>query len=289
MKDAYYFSHDSNARHDPKISAMRGVYGAEGYGWYWMLIEMMRDSSDYKLDIQGKYTFNAFALQLQSDCKRIEEFVNDCIQEFKLFESDGDSFWSNSLLRRMDKREEVKAKRSAAAKVRWDKEKGVDGDPIDANSMQMHTPSNANAMQGKERKVKERKVNESKGNKKEIIPKIKFAEFVSLSQIEYDKLISSYGEEKAKKMIDILNNYKGASGKAYKSDYMAILNWVVKRMDEEEYRGAKAFKPNTGTSNKPKIPIVTESVGSHTPSEEEFEEYMKFAKEIQANKQNENR
>lgn len=284
MKDAYYFSHDSNARHDPKISAMRGVYGAEGYGWYWMLIEMMRDSSEYKLDIQGKYTFNAFALQLQSECKQIEEFVNDCIHEFKLFESDGASFWSNSLLRRMDKREEVKAKRSAAAKVRWDKEKGGPEQPDDASDMQMHSTSNAPAMQGKESKGKESKVKESKGNKKENVPKIKFAEFVSLLQAEYDKLILSHGEEKTKRIIDTLNNYKGANGKTYKSDYMAILNWVINRVDEEEFRGGtKAFKPKTGTSGRAEIPIAIDSDGP-IPSTEEFEKMMKLATEMQANK-----
>ncbi|MDQ7860585.1 DUF4373 domain-containing protein [Peribacillus frigoritolerans] len=53
-KDAYYFTHDSNARHDPKVTAMRGVYGSEGYGWYWMLIEMLRESNDYKLDMHSK-------------------------------------------------------------------------------------------------------------------------------------------------------------------------------------------------------------------------------------------
>lgn len=31
-KDAYFFAHDCNARNDPKILALRSVYGAEGYG-----------------------------------------------------------------------------------------------------------------------------------------------------------------------------------------------------------------------------------------------------------------
>ena len=34
-------------------------------------------------------------------------------------------------------------------------------------------------------------------------------------------------------MIEILDNYKGQNGKKYKSDYRAILNWVVKRYEEE--------------------------------------------------------
>ena len=41
-------------------------------------------------------------------------------------------------------------------------------------------------------------------------------------------------------MIEILDNYKGAKGKRYKSDYRAILTWVVDRYNEDLTRnGAK--------------------------------------------------
>lgn len=70
-----------------------------------------------------------------------------------------------------------------------------------------------------------------------IIPKkIHFAEFVLLKKEEYDKLCNEYSEEATKRMIEILNNYKGSSGKKYKSDYLAILNWVVGRYFEENGR-----------------------------------------------------
>ena len=35
-KDAYFFAHDCNARNDPKVLALRSVYGTEGYGLYFM-------------------------------------------------------------------------------------------------------------------------------------------------------------------------------------------------------------------------------------------------------------
>lgn len=163
MKEAYYFSHDSNARHDPKITAMRSVYGSEGYGWYWMLVEMMRESEDYRLDMQGKYTWNAFASQLQTESMRIAEFVQDCINEFELFESDGKYFWSASLNRRMELRDQKSEVRRKAAKARWDKEKkGIAANTVDAKDMQMHSNSNPNAMQGKESKRNKNKGKESK-------------------------------------------------------------------------------------------------------------------------------
>lgn len=235
MKEAYYFSHDSNARNDKKILDMLSVYGAEGYGWYWMLVEMMRDASDYKLDMQSKYSFNAFAMQLYADSTKIKEFITDCINEFGLFESDGAFFWSNSLLRRMEKKKKVSESRSNAANKRWG---NANASKNDADAMQTDA---------KESKGKESKRNK-KESKKDSTPKIKYAEFVTLSQEEYDKLISSHGEEKTRRMIDILDNYKGANNKKYASDYRAILNWVVKRVEEEGQQGGKYWTGTPGNS-----------------------------------------
>ena len=60
-KDAYFFSHDCNARNDPKILALRSIYGAEGYGVYFMLIEILREQPEYKLPIT-KYIWNTLAI-----------------------------------------------------------------------------------------------------------------------------------------------------------------------------------------------------------------------------------
>lgn len=64
-------------------------------------------------------------------------------------------------------------------------------------------------------------------------PKIKFGDFVSMTEAQYQKLVESYGEPFAKKCIEVLDNYKGSSGKKYKDDYRAILNWVVDRVKEK--------------------------------------------------------
>lgn len=96
--------------------------------------------------------------------------------------------------------------------------------------------------------------NDKNDKKKDIQPKIQFAEFVKMTQAEYDKLTSSHGEPKTKRMIEVLNNYKGSSGKKYKSDYLAILNWVVERVEEE-------FKKGSGRT--PKLDL-------YNPSDEEL-------------------
>lgn len=63
--------------------------------------------------------------------------------------------------------------------------------------------------------------------------KKQYAEFVTLTEDEYKKLVALHGEEKTRRMIEVLDNYKGANGKKYSSDYRAILNWVVERVNEE--------------------------------------------------------
>lgn len=72
--------------------------------------------------------------------------------------------------------------------------------------------------------------------------KIKYSEFVSLLEKEYDTLISDHGEKNTKLFIETLNNYKGSSGKKYKSDYLTILNWVIDDTKKKgKYEGKTKF------------------------------------------------
>lgn len=63
--------------------------------------------------------------------------------------------------------------------------------------------------------------------------KKQYAEFVSLKEEEYQKLVHGYGQGAADKFIEELNLYKGSTGKTYKSDYMTILNWVTDKVDKK--------------------------------------------------------
>ena len=73
-----------------------------------------------------------------------------------------------------------------------------------------------------------------KNVKKKIIKeKNNYSEFVSLTKEQYKILCDKYSEPATKRMIEILNNYKGSNNKTYKSDYHAILNWVVDKFEKE--------------------------------------------------------
>lgn len=80
--------------------------------------------------------------------------------------------------------------------------------------------------------IKNNRKKGSKGKKEE--EKIHFAEFVSMTNVEHEKLVNTYGKDFTDQCISKLDNYKGASGKTYKSDYRAICSWVV---DEIKKKG----------------------------------------------------
>ena len=60
-----------------------------------------------------------------------------------------------------------------------------------------------------------------------------YAPEVMLTESEYSKLVQAYGEDGAKWMIAKLDDYKAARGTTYKSDYRAILNWVVREYQRQ--------------------------------------------------------
>lgn len=263
-KEAYYFSHDSNARHDPKITAMRSVYGTEGYGWFWILIELMREANGYKLDMQGRYTFNAYAMQMHTDCTTAERFIHDCINEFELFQSDDCQFWSPSLLRRMEMREEISEKKRQAALKRWgNKKKNADG-------MHMHSTSNADGMQGKESKL-----NKSKGkeNKEKKIP---YADNVLLTEREYENLCSKFGKEMTDQSIEYLSSYKIEKNYKTKSDNLTIQRWVIDAVSKSSRSSIKPVQ----SKQQSKPTIITDDIPEERVSDDEYERILNKVRSI---------
>lgn len=71
--------------------------------------------------------------------------------------------------------------------------------------------------------------------------KVHFAEFVTMTNAEYEKLVSTHGKEFANQCIETLDNYKGSKGKKYVSDYRAILSWVIDTVKEKQQLNKKTL------------------------------------------------
>ncbi len=109
-KDAYYFSHDSNARNDQRLVKVRMKYGMEGYGAYFGIIEILREQKNYTLAFND---LDSIAFDLRIDIKIIEDIVSN----YNLFEIKGNTmFYSKSLKRRMECMDEKKQKRIEAGR-----------------------------------------------------------------------------------------------------------------------------------------------------------------------------
>ena len=118
-----YFNHDCDARNDEKLIALRIRYGAEGYGVYFMLIEMLQAAPGCTLEKDYK----ALAFDLRVSARRIKSIVED----FGLFTptDGGKKFYSERLVRYATEVDESERRRSEAAQyaasMRWDAENGM--------------------------------------------------------------------------------------------------------------------------------------------------------------------
>lgn len=149
-KDAFYFSHDSNAKDDPKCVMLIEQLGLEGYGIFWILIETLREQPGYKYPL---VLLPALARRFNTT----QDKMRIVVCNYGLFTvSDNEFFFSESLMRRMErmdyKREISRRAGQASAQKRL---------LISAGSTDVERPLNDCSTS----KVKKSKVNESKVNK----------------------------------------------------------------------------------------------------------------------------
>ena len=115
-KDTFYFTHDYHARNDEKILRIRAKYGSRGYGVFWMLVEIMAEGTLPHIQIRD---ISTIAFSINEDAKWLEEFVNFCIDEAKLFLCDGQEFTSMRMVNHKIIRDKYHTKGKEGAIKRW--------------------------------------------------------------------------------------------------------------------------------------------------------------------------
>lgn len=94
-KESYYFSHDSNAKDDPKCVLLIEQLGLEGYGIFWVLVEILRDQPDFKYPLR---LIPALARRYNTSSEKIKTIISS----YELFRIENEEFFfSESLNRRM--------------------------------------------------------------------------------------------------------------------------------------------------------------------------------------------
>lgn len=212
-KEAYYFPHFCNARHDRKIRRLRKELGVEGYGIYFMLLETLREQQDLMYPLED---LDLLAEEFGVSEAKLQVTVN----KYDLFEIDeSQKFFSPKMLVYLEPYFRMKEQR---------REAGLKS----AAKRQLNDRSTT---------VEQMKVNEIKVNEiKEKESKVDLTYLLLLYKVdlgdEYDNFVS-YWTEKDKKGKERWQNEK------YFDIARRVKTWMT---------NSTKFK-NNGTSNESKL------------------------------------
>ena len=185
-KEAFYFPHFCNARHDRKIRRLRKELGTEGYGIYFMLLETLREQQDLMYPLED--------LDLLAEEFNVSEAkVRVAICNYGLFEIDEEQkFFSPKMLVYLEPYFKMKEQRKIAGQKSADKRKSIE------ISTTVQQPFN-------DRSTKESKVNESKEKESKVNEiKVEYSLVEMLSPyiadlgIEYNNFYSYWAEKNNK-------------------------------------------------------------------------------------------
>jgi len=204
-KDTFYFSHDYNARNDEKIKMLIRKHGMVGYGVFWAIVEDLYNNANA---LRTDYDGIAYDLRLHSD------IVKSVVNDFDLFEINGDYFGSSSVQARLDQRNEKSLSARKSASYRWNKKEE------DANALQTLSEGNAK----KERKGKEIKGKEINNT---VPPLQEFLEYCK-KNLEQNKFVYSEYEYSLKSKYDtwVANGWKDGHNKQIKDWKGKIRNTI---------------------------------------------------------------
>jgi hypothetical protein len=197
--------------------------GLEGYGIFWILVEMLRDQPEHKYPL---ILLPAIARKFNSTAEKVSVVVKN----YQLFTIENDEFfYSESLNERMRISDEKRNKKSIAGKIgnakRWENQRLI------AEVSQCDRGTSQSKV--KESKVKERKVKEIKdiyGNFNN----------VKLTKNQYSNFLLELDLDKTKKVIDFLSAYKVEKNYKTQDDNLTIRRWVIKAVEEKESKKDKS-------------------------------------------------
>lgn len=148
-KDAYWFRHDSNSHRDPKLLRIRAKWGAEGYGLFWLLAEIMREQPEGRI---RREDIPVWAVELRAE--RLAEFIEDCCS-CGLYQCDQEAIWSDRMLREISSYDAAIEQRVSAGKAgatkRWNSEAIAAAKQPLSESIAAATPPHGEAMAAAER------------------------------------------------------------------------------------------------------------------------------------------
>jgi hypothetical protein len=216
-----YFPHDTDALSDEKLASLVALHGAEGYAFYFMMLEKIFRTEKGGITVGNRAVKSGLAHSMSIPLKRFEAILATALEvgcfDKHAYESEN-VLTSNGVQRRLSKvaheREQERIRKDKYINKKKDKEK-------------------------RKRKTTAGKQPENPlENSLLIETKQKFLRYVYLFPKEYDALLEKLNG-KRDSYIERLDTYIGqigekAAAKKYVSHFDTILNW--KRKDDEKNR-----------------------------------------------------
>jgi hypothetical protein len=224
-KEAYYFPHFCNARHDRKIRRLRKELGVEGYGIYFMLLETLREQQDLKYPLED--------LDLLAEEFGVSEAkIKVTVMNYELFEIDNDTaFFSPRMLVYLEPYFRMKEQRKVAGQR--------------SAELRKYNGRSTAVQQRKEKESKgnESKVNEIKENDNEIVDFITFR----------DQLFNTWFDYKRQKKSSYTEIGKTTLIKQWESKTDDQLQSAIEHSIANNYQGL--FEPKNNN------PVIAEKKG----------------------------
>lgn len=114
-KDSFWLKHDYNSRNDEKVLELRSVFGAEGYGIFWMLVETMAENNNggVKACLMGGLS-HGYGIAKDKLC----EIIKYSLSIDLMYEKDG-FYYSKRLDKHKEERRQFSQNGSIGASKRW--------------------------------------------------------------------------------------------------------------------------------------------------------------------------
>lgn len=195
-------------------------WGNNGYAFWFKLLELLCQNDGHYYDVSAAANMRYLAAYTKVETNTAADILN-CLAELGKIDRDlwekHKVIWCEALVENLTGLY-TKRTTDAPKKPSFDK-----AERVTPEEKPEERPAEPEPPAEEEKPTKAKRTRKPK----EEIPKISYADNVTMTEAEYGKLVAKYGAENTQRFIDKLDNAKGAKGYKYQSDYRAILNWVV--------------------------------------------------------------
>ena len=239
MKNSQYLLHDCCARNNAKMLSLTADKGLEGYGAYWVLLEYLREQSDYCMPLS---LLPSLAKQLGKFTQWVEELV--CNYGLFVLTDDG-RFTSQGLQQRMKPLENKRKARDAKAE-KAARKKAVNSNTNSSFSAAQKTETNEkNSAKNIENKPLQLADNERVANV-----------FLEEKRIEEKRI-----EEIKRKEKEATASEKESSSSGSKSSFWE--GWLNEALGERSWLELQAIHSGLSGAFLPHLEVISKAFREH--------------------------